>query len=58
MTGILHATDRTRTRRRAALAHQCRKCRRMWALRLVEGTFGHLVVCGYCGSARGAGPAR
>lgn len=43
-----------RHRRRAALAHQCPSCRQVWALHVVHGAAGQLVLCRYCGTPRGA----
>ena len=44
-------TARTRRRNRA-LAHQCRSCRRLWALHLVEHPAGAVIVCRYCSAVR------
>lgn len=43
-------------RRRAALAHQCRSCRQLWALRREPGADGWLISCRYCGTPRAAQP--
>ena len=48
------ATRRSRETKRRALAHQCPACRRHWALRVVAHPSGSVVVCRYCGGARGA----
>lgn len=42
--------------RRAALAHQCRSCRQPWALHMVQGPAGQLILCRYCGAPRGVQP--
>lgn len=42
--------------RRTALAHQCRSCRRLWALRLKADADGRLILCRYCGAPRAAQP--
>lgn len=56
------ATGYVRQRRRAALAHQCASCKQFWALHLVHGRGGQLILCRYCGAIRGAhvdeGPRR
>jgi len=33
--------------RRKALAHQCRSCNHLWALHLVYGSGGQLILCRY-----------
>ncbi len=51
---LTQAAVHIRQRRRAALAHQCRSCQRFWALRLIHGAGGQLIVCRFCGAPRGA----
>lgn len=40
--------------RRKALAHQCRSCNHLWALHLVYGSGGQLILCRNCGAPRAA----
>lgn len=59
-TGVAAVPTRTagpgRPRRRAALAHQCWSCRQPWALHMVQGPAGQLILCRYCGAPRGVQP--
>lgn len=53
---MLTRNENIQQQRRAALAHQCRSCRRHWALGLERGANGWLILCRYCGAPRAAQP--
>lgn len=55
-TVLTQAIGPVQQRRRAALAHQCRSCRQLWALRLDRDPSGWLIFCRYCGAPRAAQP--
>jgi hypothetical protein len=51
---VLTETIGHQQRRRTALAHQCRSCRQLWALRREPSADGWLIFCRYCGAPRAA----
>lgn len=42
--------DRRTERGRGRLAHQCRECGELWALREVDHPSGLVVLCTHCGA--------
>ena len=49
-------TTTKRSRMRRALAHQCRECRRHWALHSIQHPSGLVILCRDCGTVRSLRP--